>query len=107
MTADALLYLYAFGEAGLDTDGIAGIGDAPVRVVAEGRLVAVVGKVDAREFAEEPLAANLGELPWLEKVARAHHRVVAALADRHPVVPVRLATVFTGEQTVRALLRAR
>ncbi|MGE3256361.1 GvpL/GvpF family gas vesicle protein [Pseudonocardia sp.] len=107
MTADVLLYLYAVGDDRLDPAGISGIGDAPVRVVVQGQLAAVVGEVGAQEFAEEPLAANLGELAWLEKVARAHHRVVAALADRHPVVPVRLATVFTGEQTVRALLRAR
>src|SRR5690606_3098547 len=39
--------------------------------------------------------------------ARAHHEVVAAAAESGPVAPVRLATVYHDDQSVRALLHER
>jgi Gas vesicle synthesis protein GvpL/GvpF len=101
-------YLYAVGEAALA--GAAGLGalrgvdGAPVRAVVEGGLAAVVSPVSRERFGEESLRAAMEDLGWLEDTARAHHGVVDAVAGAGPVAPVRLATVYFGEDNVRALL---
>jgi Gas vesicle synthesis protein GvpL/GvpF len=109
VTADAAVYLYAIGDAELATVGdlpeVRGVGGSVVRAVADGGLAAVVESVDTAEFGEQALRASLEDLAWLERVARAHDAVVAALAAARPVAPVRLATVYTDDANVRALLR--
>ncbi|WP_433220816.1 GvpL/GvpF family gas vesicle protein [Dactylosporangium sp. CS-047395] len=92
---------------GLDpgpVQGLAGIAGAPVRAVAGEGLAAVVSPV---ELDEEALRANLENLEWLDRTARAHHGVVAALAERHAVVPAQLATVYRDDDGLRAMLRER
>jgi hypothetical protein len=41
------------------------------------------------------------------ETARAHHAVVEAVWQHHPVAPLRLATVYLDDDSVRALLRAK
>ncbi|MEU0274670.1 GvpL/GvpF family gas vesicle protein [Streptomyces sp. NPDC006307] len=103
-------YLYGIAEAapGL-SDGVAGVrgvGGAPVRAVADREVAAVVSDVPAADFEEEPLAAHLEDLTWLEAVARAHHGVVDAVAAHTTVLPLRLATVYRDDAGVRAMLAA-
>ncbi|MEV4119289.1 GvpL/GvpF family gas vesicle protein [Micromonospora sp. NPDC049645] len=86
---------------------IAGIDGGPVRAVSAAGLVAVVSTAPLDEYGEEPLRRNLEDLVWLERVARAHHAVVEALARRGPVVPARLATVHTDDGRVAGTLAAR
>ncbi|MEV6931786.1 GvpL/GvpF family gas vesicle protein [Dactylosporangium sp. NPDC051485] len=88
-------------------DGLAGVAGGTVRTVAAAALVAVASPVDLDQFGEEPLRRNLEDLAWLERVARAHHAVVAALARAHTVVPVPLATVYRDDAGVRAMLTQR
>jgi len=84
--------------------GIDGVGGRPVRAVEHAGLTAVVSPVDLEEFGEGPLRRNLENLAWLEKIARAHHAVVDALARLGPVAPVRLATVYRGDAALREVL---
>lgn len=108
--ADALVYLYAIGDAALASlilGGLVGVGGAPVRVLASGRLAAVVSSVDPQQFREESLRRNLENLPWLTATARAHHRVVDAIGRDHPIAPLRLATVYLDDEKVRALIDAQ
>lgn len=101
-------YLYGVARA-LDpaaVDGVLGVGGAPVRVLTQGTLSALVSPVDLAEFGEAALRRNLEDLGWLERTARAHHAVLAAQAA-HPVVPLRLATVYRDEARVRAVLDER
>ena len=71
-------------------------------------LAAVVGSVDARAFGEDALASLLGGLDDIERVGRAHHQVIARVAaGGGPVLPLRLATVYPDDDTVRALLARR
>ncbi|MFC4016847.1 GvpL/GvpF family gas vesicle protein [Micromonospora sp. GCM10011542] len=86
---------------------IVGMDGGPVRPVSAGGLVAVVSTAPLEEYGEQPLRRNLEDLAWLERAARAHHEVVAALARRGPVVPARLATVHTDDGRVAASLVAR
>jgi hypothetical protein len=88
--------------------GLAGVGGERVRTVAEAGLTAVVGSVEARAFGEDALASLLGGLDNIERVGRAHHQVIArAAAGGGPVLPLRLATVYPDDVTVRALLARR
>ncbi len=88
--------------------GLAGVGGERVRTVAAAGLTAVVGSVEARAFGEDALASLLGGLDNIERVGRAHHQVIArAAACGAPVLPLRLATVYRDDDTVRALLARR
>lgn len=100
------LYCYAItrGIGPEDLDGRGGIDDAPLRLVRHEDLAAVVSEVDLEEFGEEGLRRNLEDLTWLESVATAHDRVTRAVSGRAPAAPLRLATVFLGEDSVRARL---
>ncbi|MFG2290390.1 GvpL/GvpF family gas vesicle protein [Streptomyces sp. NPDC048595] len=90
--------------------GLPGVADAPVRLVRTGQdadVVVAVSPVPAQDFDEDALRANLEDLDWLESVARAHHRVIEALAARTTVLPLRLATVYLDDERVRLMLEDR
>ncbi|MFI8992805.1 GvpL/GvpF family gas vesicle protein [Streptomyces sp. NPDC053542] len=84
--------------------GLLGIGNAPVRTVAEGPLAALVSDVPAAEFDQPGVRDRLEDLTWLEATARAHRRVVDETAAAVGVLPLRLVTVYRDEDAVRAAL---
>jgi hypothetical protein len=84
--------------------GLTGVGGEQVRAVTEARLTAVVGSVDAQVFGEQARATLLADLPRIERLGRAHHQVIACVAADGPVLPLRLATVYPDDHTVRTLL---
>ncbi|HEY2550596.1 MAG TPA: GvpL/GvpF family gas vesicle protein [Streptosporangiaceae bacterium] len=108
-TDQAGIWLYAVADRlpAFRLAGLTGIRDVPLRALDAGRLTAVASDVQLSEFGEAALRRNLEDLDWLEGVARAHHRVVEALAERAPVVPMRLATVYTSEAAVTGMLAER
>jgi osmotically-inducible protein OsmY len=85
------------GEPGVDAAH-------PTRVVEHGGLAAIVSDVPLSEFGEEPLVENLNEVEWLERTARAHERVLDEALVRSAVVPLRLCTIYRGEDQVREML---
>ncbi|QYC38695.1 Gas vesicle synthesis protein GvpL/GvpF [Nonomuraea coxensis DSM 45129] len=104
--SDTGTYLYAVAR-----DEVAacppGVADADVRTIALGGLVAYVSDVPLERFGEEPLRRSLEDMDWLAGTARAHHRVVDAVAAATPTAPVRLVTVYDGDEQVRDLLERR
>jgi hypothetical protein len=80
--------------------------DAPVRLLRFGALAAVVQDVPAAAFGQEELRERLSERTELERLARAHHTVVAATAAAAPTVPLPLATLYLGDERARTALRA-
>ncbi|GLW98685.1 GvpL/GvpF family gas vesicle protein [Microtetraspora sp. NBRC 16547] len=106
---DVGTYLYAVaGDAGRrPPGGLTGVGGAPVRVIADCGLAAYVSTVPLDEFGEESLRRSMEDPDWLGETARAHHGVVAAVAETGPTAPVRLVTVYSGDEQVRDLLRRR
>ncbi|HEX3956078.1 MAG TPA: GvpL/GvpF family gas vesicle protein [Trebonia sp.] len=99
------IWVYALAErseAGLPR--LTGVAGGSVRLIDADGLTAVVSNVTLEEFGEEALRHNLEDLAWLEAVARAHHGVVDAAAQRFTLVPMRLATVYSGEETMVASL---
>ncbi|HET9893807.1 MAG TPA: GvpL/GvpF family gas vesicle protein [Streptosporangiaceae bacterium] len=110
MSDQEAVWAYAVVRAGAvkESDGrLVGVAGRPVRLVNAADLAAVVSPVDLAEFGEEPLRRNLDQLPWLEAVARMHHRVVAAVARSAAVVPMRLATVYRSEIGLTRMLEQR
>lgn len=106
-TSDELRYVYAVCrplDAPLAAD-LTGVGGVPPRQLNHEGLVALVGPVPARDFAEEPLRAHLEDLDWLSETARAHQRVIGALTSVTCPLPLRLATVFRDDSGVRAMLQ--
>ena len=109
MTEPTAVWVYAVAEDDLAADGndlagLTGVGGTPVRAVTAAGLAAITGNVPLADFDEAALRRNLEDLDWLEVTARAHHQVIAAVARRGPVVPVRLATVYRDEAGVAAAL---
>ena len=104
-------WVWMYGVAGDDhgafADGAAGVGGAPPRTISAAGLTAIVGDVGDREFGEVALRRNLEDLDWLAQTARAHHAVLAAVAERGPVVPMRLATLFASDAGVTVTLQER
>ncbi|GLW55493.1 GvpL/GvpF family gas vesicle protein [Kitasatospora phosalacinea] len=100
-------WLYAVARAGPDPlppDVPDGVADEGPRTVTADGLLAVVGSVPAPDFEADALQRHLGEPQWLERTARAHHRVVTAVGSR--ALPVRYGTVYRDDDRVRALLTA-
>lgn len=112
---EVISYAYAIAR---DTDGslaealsgLPGVAEAPVHLVRagdRGAVVVAVSPVPEQDFQEAALRANLEDLEWLESVARAHHRVIEALASRTTVLPLRLATVYLDDERVCEMLITR
>ena len=99
-------YLFAVAR-GLDpaaVHGSTGLRGEPLEVVEHHGLQAVTCRVDLLEFGEVGLRRNLEDLGWLEEVARAHNEVVWQVAGRATTAPMRLVTIFAGEEGVRRML---
>src|SRR5947207_12288164 len=104
------LWIYAVAGQPVDESSLGrltGVAGAPARTVTEAGLTAVVGDVPLEEFGEQALRRNLEDLAWLGETARAHHRVIEAVAQQVPVVPARLATVYSGDAGVASMLADR
>ncbi|MGP3972821.1 GvpL/GvpF family gas vesicle protein [Streptomyces sp. 8N114] len=101
-------YVFAVCRGG-DPAAVAGLpGQAPgspVRLLRFGSLKAVVQDVPAAEFGEESLRERLTDRTELERCARAHHAVIAAVAGSAPTVPLPLATLYLGDERARVALR--
>src|SRR5260370_6413948 len=104
-------WVWMYGVAGDDPEalaaGLAGVGGAVPRTITAAGLTAIVGDVGDREYGEVALRHNLEDLDWLAQTARAHHAVLEAVAERGPVVPMRLATLFASDAGVTGTLQER
>ncbi|MFI6600251.1 GvpL/GvpF family gas vesicle protein [Nonomuraea sp. NPDC050536] len=109
MTNDTGTYLYAVArDRGLPCpDDLKGVAGETVRTISHAGLVAYVSTVPLDQFGEEPLRRSMEDLDWLGETARAHHRVVEEVAGSAPAAPVRLVTVYSGEDQIRDLLDER
>jgi hypothetical protein len=106
LSGDALWVYCVVRADGASPPKAAGVAGGRVELVESGELAAMVGPVPLAEFGEEPLRRNLNELPWLERVARAHEAVLEhALAER-AIAPMRLCTIYESADRVRTMLDA-
>ncbi|MFC6087089.1 GvpL/GvpF family gas vesicle protein [Sphaerisporangium aureirubrum] len=110
--SDTGTYLYAItreedrADAAVLTE-LTGVSGAPVRAVERAGLVAYVSTVPLSEFGDAPLRRSLEDLDWVGETARAHHRVVETVAHDAATAPVRLVTVYAGDEGVAEMLDRR
>jgi hypothetical protein len=100
-------YVYCVVPAGaaVELDGLEGVeGGRALEVLRHADLGAVASWVSLAQFGAEPLHRNLNDLDWLARTARAHETVLDRLLASGPMVPLRLCTVFAGDQQVHAML---
>ena len=108
MEADGVwVYAVAEGAVTAALGQLSGVGGGPVRSVEGAGLTALAGDVPLAEFGEQALRRNFEDLAWLEATARAHHRVIDAVTRQGPAVPMRLATVYSSDASVAAMLAER
>jgi hypothetical protein len=91
----------------VDLSWLTGVGEARVRAITCSELTVLASDVSLAEFGEAALCRNLENLDWLDEVAREHHYVIDAAARLFPLLPTRLATVYTGDAVLRAALARR
>ncbi|MFE9883021.1 GvpL/GvpF family gas vesicle protein [Streptomyces sp. NPDC005784] len=85
--------------------GLPGVADeARVSSLSLGTLTAIVQTVRASDFTDEVWQARLSDQRELERYARAHHDVVAAVAACCPTVPLPMATLYHDEERAREAL---
>ena len=115
MSEDTGVWAYAITEDGnlsgpdgsVDLSWLTGVGETMVRTATSCGLTALVSDVSLAEYGEAALRENLENLDWLDEVAREHHYVIDAAARLFPLLPVRLATVYSGDAAVCAALTSR
>ena len=109
MTESPCVWIYAIADhaAPVFTGGPIGVGGGSARTLSAAGLMAIVGSVAQSEFGETALRQNLEDLDWLERTAWAHHEVIETVAKGRPVVPMRLATVYSSDEAAAAMLRER
>lgn len=90
-----------------DTPGHAGGGPLRLLALPGTGLAALVQAVPAADFTEEALRRRLADPRDLESCARTHHAVVTGAAAHGPLVPLPLATLFTGDARAAAALAAQ
>ena len=115
MSEDTGVWAYAITEDGhlsgpdgeVDLSWLTGVGETKVRTTTSCGLTVLVSDVSLADYGEAALRENLENLDWLNEVAREHHYVIDAAARLFPLLPVRLATVYSGDAAVCAALTAR
>lgn len=108
MTDKHGVWAYAITDySGGEFPRLAGVAGTEVRTAAAAGLTVLFSDVDLAEFGEAALRRNLENLTWLEDVARAHHQVIDAAARLFPLLPARLATVYSSTAAMAAVLGAR
>ncbi len=105
----SLVWVYAIaGADGASWRAPKGLEAGQVRAIAEGDLAAIVSDVPAGDYDQPALDARVAESAWLEPRATAHQSVNAeAHAALRATLPVPFATIYRGEERVRAMLRER
>jgi hypothetical protein len=75
-----------------------------VELVQEGELVALVSAVPLSEYSDDRLREHLNDIEWVERVARAHERVLDQTLERATILPLRLCTLYRDQEGVRRML---
>ncbi|HET9947467.1 MAG TPA: GvpL/GvpF family gas vesicle protein [Longimicrobiales bacterium] len=100
----SILYLYGFVTAEMPAPPaeLPGVDDRPVRIASLGRFAAAVSDVDRNTYAAGAIEARLRDLAWVGARGLEHERVVTWLADHGSVLPMRLFTLFSTPEALRA-----
>jgi hypothetical protein len=100
------VYLYGLTRISTSEPPILAVGGGvvagrPVRFLHVGSLVAIISIFPAGSFARE---TGVSEDEWAKSRAVAHHKVLAGLAGRLPLVPSKFGTVLQSVDSLAAFL---
>ena len=100
---------YVYGVTTADGDAlppITGIDpEHPVTLSVAGDLAAIVSAVPLSEFDEQRLREHLGDMGWVETVARRHEDALEAVAAARTVIPMRMCSIYREPDAVARMLR--
>jgi hypothetical protein len=106
MTAASATYLYCAVQSARDPvrgaksrppRGVPGAGPTHA-VKAADRVWLIVAAAPLDRYAGDVIDAHLADLDWVSRCAVAHDAVVEHFARHHPVIPMKLFTLFTSEE---------
>ena len=103
-------YLYLYGFVPTDApkpDQLSGIANAPVQLLANGGIAAVISHVPADDYAPERIEQRLQDLKWVAEQGVAHERVVAWFVDHAQILPAPLFTMYSSADALRAAAAQR
>ena len=91
-------YLYGLARPGVEiSKDLPGVEEtAPARILEIAGLAAVVSEVSVEPFESE----SMTDLAWLVPRAMRHERVVEAVRERGPILPVRFGSLFTDRDVL-------
>lgn len=97
---EPLAWVYAFAEVfepeALETLPEGVDGSTKFSVAGNGELVALFSAVDPADFNQQVIDSRSRDLEWLGQLGFRHQNVIAHLASRTTVVPVRAFTLFSS-----------
>jgi hypothetical protein len=104
-----VVYLYGFvpADAAAPPPDVVGVADAPVRLVALDEVQAVVADVPGDAYAADQVESRLVDLAWVGEQGIAHERVVVWFADNSEILPARLFSLYSGDESLRAAVGSR
>lgn len=98
-----IVYLYGFVPS--DTleppKHLAGVAEAPVRLIDVGEVHAAVSDVPAALYAAGQIEARMQDLAWVGEQGMAHERVVVWFADHSEILPARMFSLYSSDEALR------
>jgi hypothetical protein len=105
---DETLGYYVYGVLGADAvvpPGLPGVEPSyPATTLVVGDLAALVSRVPLAEFNEERLREHLGDIAWVETMARRHEEVLDAALAAATVIPMRMCSIYRDASGIQAML---
>src|SRR5215467_4542994 len=114
MPGDSALYMYAIGlqdrlrklfAAGGVPAGVEK--DAPVALITQGELAAVVSEVPLDRFGEGRFEENLKDPMWAADTVMRHERLTEFFASKSTVIPLRFGVMYSTPERIRTMLTSR
>lgn len=103
-----VLYAYGVVRAGFSVNKLpAGIDDAPVAIVTEGDVAALVSRLPQGAYSPATIETNSGEVAWLSPRAMAHDRVLTWAQEHGGVVPLPMFSMWGSDAALSRTLRER
>jgi hypothetical protein len=100
--------VYGVASGTLDlSEAPRGVEGAAVVAVEDGNLSALCSFVSGSDYTGDPIEARVGDVDWVGPRATAHDAVLTWASDHAEVVPFTMFTLFSGSDSVEAMLRQR
>ena len=84
-----------------------GLDETAVESIADSGVAALASRLDGERYSTDAVERGTADVEWLAPRAVAHDRVLTWASDRGPVVPLPMFSLFSTDDSVRGMLRAR